>query len=195
MWCIGTLSEEYRHRMYKLLALYAKPLRCDEPVICIDENSLQLIAHSREPLPIAPGAPAKQDYEYVRNGTTNLFVAVQPKAGQRVVWVTAHRGKADFVGFVQALLTDTYASARRVHLMLASEGTTVRRADALRLQPQRLQQGQQLDRLARQVDAMRLLHLHAFGRQATFKWRNLEAFPPRLPPISPPEVTGFRGRP
>ena len=47
MWCIGTLSEEYRHRMYKLLALYAKPLRCDEPVICIDEKSLQLIAQPR----------------------------------------------------------------------------------------------------------------------------------------------------
>lgn len=104
--------------MYKLLALYAKPLRCDEPVICIDEKSLQLPAHCREPLPMVAGAPAKQDYEYVRKGTTNLFVAVEPKAGQRVVSVTARRGKADFVGFVQALLTDTYVAARRVHLVL-----------------------------------------------------------------------------
>ncbi len=118
MWCIGTLTDEYRHRMYKLLALYAKPLHRDEPVICIDEKSLQLLAHSREPLSMVPGAPAKQDYEYVRKGTTNLFVAVEPKAGQRVVSVTAHRGKADFVGFVQALLSDTYATARRVHLVL-----------------------------------------------------------------------------
>ena len=113
MWCIGTLTQEYRRRMYKLLALYAKPLRCDEPVICIDEKSLQLLAHSREPLPIAPGVPAKQDYEYVRKGTTNLFVAVEPKAGQRVVSVTAHRSKTDFVGFVQELLTDTYAARAR----------------------------------------------------------------------------------
>ena len=118
MWCIGTLTEEYRCRMYKLLALYAKPLRCDEPVICIDEKSLQLLAHSREPLLMVPGASAKQDYEYVRKGTTNLFVAVEPKAGQRVVSVTAQRGKADFVGFVQALLTNTYATARKVHLVL-----------------------------------------------------------------------------
>jgi hypothetical protein len=78
MWCIGTLTEEYRRRMYNLLALYAKPLREDEPVICIDEKSLQLLAHSREPLPMVPGAPAKQDYEYARKGTTNLFVAVEP---------------------------------------------------------------------------------------------------------------------
>ncbi len=118
MWCIGTLTEEYRRRMYHLLALYAKPLRDDEPVICIDEKSLQLIAHSREPLPMTRNAPAKQDYEYVRRGTANLFVAVEPKAGQRVVSVTDHRGKTDFVGFVQALLTDTYAAARCVHFVL-----------------------------------------------------------------------------
>ena len=82
MWCIGALTAEYRRRMYGLLALYAKPLLAGEPVICIDEKSLQLLAHSREPVPMAPSAPAKQDCEYVRKGTTNLFVAVEPKAGQ-----------------------------------------------------------------------------------------------------------------
>ena len=71
MWCIGALTEEYRQRMYNLLALYAKPLRHDEPVICIDEKSLQLIGQSREPLPMAAHVAAKQDYEYVRKGTTN----------------------------------------------------------------------------------------------------------------------------
>ena len=118
MWCIGTLTEEYRRRMYDLLALYARPLCDDEPVICIDEKSLQLPAHSRKPLPMVPGARAKQDYEYVRKGTANLFVAVEPKAGQRVVSVTAQRGKVDFVAFVLALLTDTYAAAHKVHLVL-----------------------------------------------------------------------------
>ena len=126
MWCIGTLTEEYRSRMYDLLALYARPLRDDEPVICIDEKSLQLLAHSREPLPMAPSAPTKQDYEYVRKGTTNLFVAVEPKAGQRVVSVTAQRGKVDFVAFVQSLLTDTYATARKVHLVLDNLNTHFR---------------------------------------------------------------------
>ena len=58
------------------------------------------------------------DYEYARNGTTNLFVAVEPKAGQRTVSVTERRGKADFVVFVGDLLTHTYAKARRVHLVL-----------------------------------------------------------------------------
>jgi hypothetical protein len=96
-------------------------------VICIDEKSLQLLAHSREPVPMAPSAPAKQDCEYVRKGTTNLFVAVEPKAGQRTVSVTDHRGKTDFVAFVQTLLTDTYATARRVHLVLDNLNTHFRK--------------------------------------------------------------------
>jgi len=78
---------------------------------------LQFIGHSREPLPITAGAPAKHDYEYTRNGTTNLFVAVEPKAGQRIVSVTERRGKIDFVDFVSGLLTGAYAKARRVHLV------------------------------------------------------------------------------
>ena len=118
MWCIGVLSEEYRQRMYNLLELYARPMCKAEPVICIDEKSMQLIGHSRRPLPMAAGAPAKQDYEYKRNGKTNLFVAVEPKAGQRIVSVTPHRGKVDFVAFAKDLLTGAYAKARKVHLVL-----------------------------------------------------------------------------
>ena len=127
MWCIGTLSEEYRQRMYALLELYARPLSRAEPVICIDEKSLQLLGHSRTPLRMTQGACTKHDYEYTRNGTTNLFVAVEPKAGQRIVSVTQHRGKLDFVTFVGELLTHTYAKARRVHLVLDNLNTHFRK--------------------------------------------------------------------
>ncbi|HWR79050.1 MAG TPA: IS630 family transposase [Pseudomonas sp.] len=127
MWCIGALTQEYRCRMYALLELYAKPASRAEPVICIDEKSLQLIGHSRQPLPMASHSPAKQDYEYVRNGTTNLFVAVEPKAGRRIVSVTAQRGKVDFVAFVGELLTGAYAKARRIHLVLDNLNTHFRR--------------------------------------------------------------------
>lgn len=118
MWCVGSLTEEYRRRMYALLELYAKPMSRAEPVICIDEKSLQLIGHGRAPLPMKVHSPAKVDYEYVRNGTTNLFVAVEPKAGQRIVSVTQRRGKVDFVAFIGELLTNVYAKARRGHLVL-----------------------------------------------------------------------------
>ena len=118
MWCIGELTQEYRQRMYRLLALYEQPFDSREPVVCIDEKSLQLIAHSRPPVPMSPGSPAKDDYEYVRNGTTNLFVAVEPKAGHREVSVTAQRSKPEFVAFVSGLLQGTYATAKRLHLVL-----------------------------------------------------------------------------
>jgi len=126
MWCIGVLTEEYRQRMYALLALYGRPFDPREPVVCIDEKSLQLLAASRPPLPIAPGVLAKDDYEYVRRGTCNLFVAVEPKAGRRRVTVTRRRGKVDFVGFVASLLGGAYAAARRIHLVLDNLNTHFR---------------------------------------------------------------------
>jgi DDE superfamily endonuclease len=128
MWCIGQITQEYRHRMYELLALYAKPFDAREPVVCFDEKSMQLIGHSRTPLPMSPGVIAKHDYEYVRKGTSNLFVAVEPKAGQRVVSVTEQRGKVDFVEFVTELLGGAYATARRVHLVLDNLNTHFRKS-------------------------------------------------------------------
>jgi hypothetical protein len=127
MWCIGQITQEYRQRMYELLALYAQPFDPREPVVCIDEKSLQLIGHSRTPLPMSPGVIAKHDYEYVRRGTSNLFVAVEPKAGQRVVSVTEQRGKVDFVEFITSLLGGVYARARRVHLVLDNLNTHFRK--------------------------------------------------------------------
>jgi hypothetical protein len=130
MWCIAVLTQEYRQRIYALLELYASPLSQTEPVVCIDEKSLQLIAHSRAALPMTARGATKQDYEYVRNGTTNLFVAVEiePKGGQRIVEVTAQRGKIDFVAFVGDLLTHAYAKARRVHLVLDNLNTHFRKS-------------------------------------------------------------------
>lgn len=123
MWCIGQITEEYRQRMYELLALYAQPFNPREPVVCIDEKSLQLLSHSRAPLPMAPGVARKEDYEYVRRGTSNLFVAVEPKAGTRMVTVTDQRGKADFVAFISSLLTGVYAAARRIHIVVDNLNT------------------------------------------------------------------------
>lgn len=127
MWCIGALTEEYRQRMYDLLDLYARPFHPKEPVVCLDEKSKQLLRDSRAPLPIRPGTPARQDYEYVRGGTCNLFVAVEPKGRRRTVLVTDRRAKPDFVAFVQYLLNKVYAKARRVHLVMDNLNTHFRK--------------------------------------------------------------------
>lgn len=126
MWCIGVLSAQYRQRMYDLLALYARPFRNKEPVVCVDEKSKQLLRDARIPVAAKPGALAKVDYEYARAGTCNLFVAVEPKGGRRTVAVTDHRTKIDFVAFVEHLLKHVYSKARCVHLVLDNLNTHFR---------------------------------------------------------------------
>jgi hypothetical protein len=118
MWCIGRISEEYRERIYDLLTLYARPYERSEPIICVDEKSKQLLEHTRPVLLGRCGILRKEDYEYRRAGTCNLFVAVEPQGGQRQVQVTARRTKHDFVGFIRHLVDTVYATARRVHLVL-----------------------------------------------------------------------------
>jgi transposase len=127
MWCIGNITEIYRQRMYDLLDLYARPFRSDEPVVCIDEKSKQLLADARQPLPMRPGMATRQDYEYKRNGNCNLFVAVEPKGGRRTVLVTDRRAKLDFVAFVRYLLEHVYATAHRIHLVLDNLNTHFRK--------------------------------------------------------------------
>jgi len=126
MWCIGRITAEYRERMYDLLGLYAKPYDPSEPVVCLDEKSKQLLEQTRQPLPATPGQVAKEDYEYKRAGTRNLFVAVEPKAGHREVEVTRRRTKPDFVAFVQYLAQEVYTQARKIHLVLDNLNTHFR---------------------------------------------------------------------
>jgi hypothetical protein len=126
MWCIGRITAEYRERMYDLLGLYAQPYDPAQPVVCLDEKSKQLLQQTRSPLPATAGQMAKEDYEYKRAGTRNLFVAVEPKGGHREVEVTGRRTKADFVAFVQFLALEVYAQARKIHLVLDNLNTHFR---------------------------------------------------------------------
>jgi hypothetical protein len=57
MWCVARITVEYRERMYALLDLYAKPYDAEEPVICLDEKSKQLLADKRQPVEMEPGRP------------------------------------------------------------------------------------------------------------------------------------------
>lgn len=126
MWCIGRITEQYRERMYDVLGLYAKPYDATEPVVCLDEKSKQLLEQTRRPLAACPGQIAKEDYEYRRVGTRNLFVAVEPRAGHREVAVTLRRTKRDFVEFVRHLVLGVYATARLIHLVLDNLNTHFR---------------------------------------------------------------------
>lgn len=126
MWCIGRITTEYRERMYSLLGVYARPYNAQEPVICVDEKSKQLLRQTRTPLLLRPGQCARQDYEYKRSGTRNIFMAVEPKGGHRLVQVTLRRTKVDFVSFVKHLVETVYATAVTVHLVLDNLNTHFR---------------------------------------------------------------------
>jgi DDE superfamily endonuclease len=89
--------------MEDVLEVYARPLDEKRPVVCVDEGGKQLIGDVREPLPVRPGEPAKQDYEYQRNGMANLFVAVEPLSGWRHVEVTQRKTAVDFAHFLRLL--------------------------------------------------------------------------------------------
>lgn len=123
MWCIGKLTPAYRARMYDVIDLYHRPYKREEPVVCVDEKSKQLLADTRVAIAPKAGASGKQDYEYERRGTRNLFVAVEPLAGWRQVQMTTHRKKADFVGLIRQLLQGRYRRARKVHLVLDNLNT------------------------------------------------------------------------
>ncbi len=116
MWCIPTLDAPYIKRMNDLLDLYAKPYDPEEPVVCVDEKSKQLIEDVRPSLPVAPGQGQRVDYHYKRHGTQNIFVAVEPKAGQRITQVTQRRKRQDYAPFLAEVLAQ-YPDATKVHIV------------------------------------------------------------------------------
>lgn len=124
MWCIGKITAVYRERMYDLLDLYAKPYNPKQPVICTDEKSKQLLQNKKSPIPLTPGRTERYDYEYRRNGTRNIFVAVEPKAGWRKAVMTRHRKKPDFARFIRDLIkVRRYRTVDKIHLVLDNLNT------------------------------------------------------------------------
>lgn len=109
--------------MYRLLDLYAQEYDPRFPVVCMDEKSKQLIMDVRGTLAMKPGSPAKYDYEYKRNGTRNIFVAVEPLAGKRTMKVTHTRKKGDFAHFIKELVDQDYQQAQKVKLVLDNLNT------------------------------------------------------------------------
>ena len=109
--------------MEDVLQVYHRPHDPQRPVVCMDEASKQLIAEVREPLPARPGSVAKEDSEYERRGTANIFMAVEPLAGKRTVQITDRRTKTDWALFIQYLLLTVYPEATVVVLVMDNLNT------------------------------------------------------------------------
>jgi hypothetical protein len=119
MWCIPPKqSAEFVYHMEDVLEVYHRPYDPKRPVLCIDETSKQLVGEARTPLPLGPGMVERYDYEYMRHGVANLFLACEPLAGWRHIAVTEHRGRVDWAGFIRSLLDGRYRDAERVVLVM-----------------------------------------------------------------------------
>ena len=109
--------------MEDVLEVYHRPYDARRPLVCLDEASRQLIGEVAQPLPARPGQPARVDYEYVRNGTANLFMLSEPLLGWRHVEVTERRTARDFAEVVRWLVEDVHDEAERVVLVVDNLNT------------------------------------------------------------------------
>lgn len=103
--------------MEDVLEVYARPYDPKRPVVCLDEKSKELHDHLREPLLIKPGREQRQDSQYVRNGTANLFLWVEPLIGRRGVRVTKRRTSVDFAHELRLLVEVDYPEAEKIVLV------------------------------------------------------------------------------
>ena len=103
--------------------LYEEEYDADRPVVCFDETSKQLVAHTRTPIEAGPGRPKRIDYEYKRKGTRNLFIFCEPKGGWRHIEVTERRTSVDFAEQMRWLVDESYPDAGLIRLVLDNLNT------------------------------------------------------------------------
>jgi hypothetical protein len=103
--------------MEDVLEVYKLPYDPRYPVVCMDEASKQLVGEVRLPLEAQPGRVRRQDNEYERKGTCNLFMFFEPLRGWRHVWVTGQRRKVEWAWCIQELLDVYYPGALKIRLV------------------------------------------------------------------------------
>ena len=104
--------------MEDVLDVYQRPYDPLRPVVCLDETSRQVLADTRDPLPVAPGRPARHDPEYERKGVVNCFLVSEPLRGRRHVRLSARRTRIDWAHCVQQLSDGQYPETERIVLVM-----------------------------------------------------------------------------
>ena len=115
-------NADFAAAMERVLDVYRRPYDAAFPVVCMDETPRQLIGETREPVPAAPGRPAREDYEYRRCGSCNVFMATEPLAGRRMTKVTARRTKTDWAHFLNDI-AERHRDAKRITLVMDNLNT------------------------------------------------------------------------
>lgn len=104
--------------MERVLDVYKKPYNSEYPVVCMDESPKQLVEEGRKSLAMKPGQEARVDYEYVRKGVVNIFMANEPLQGKRFVEVTEFKTKKDWALFVKKIADEQYPQAKKITLVM-----------------------------------------------------------------------------
>ena len=107
---------EFVAAMEEVLQTYTRPYDAQRPVLCMDEQPVQLLKETRVPIPATKRHPRRVDYEYERAGVASIFMFCEPLAGWRQVTVRPKRTKIDWAKEVEELLRTRYASADKVVL-------------------------------------------------------------------------------
>jgi transposase len=118
MWCIPKVDAEFVARMEDVLGLYAERPDPRRPVVCFDETPRQLIGEERVPVRAEPGKRRRYDYEYVRNGTANVFMFVDANRSWRHAKVTDRRTCLDFADCMRDLVDVHYPCAEKIRVVL-----------------------------------------------------------------------------
>jgi hypothetical protein len=103
--------------MEDVLGVYTRPYDPRRPQVCLDETSRQLLGEVTPPRPVAPGRPARQDYEYERRGVCNVFLVCEPLRGWRHVTVSERRTRIDWAHCIKELVDDCYPDAEQLVLV------------------------------------------------------------------------------
>ena len=109
--------------MEDVLETYALPYDPTIPMICMDEQPVQLLGEKLKPISMKPGKPRKEDYEYIRNGTCSIFVFTEPLGGWRHVTAKERRTKRDWAMQIEELLEVHYPDAERIRLIMDNLNT------------------------------------------------------------------------
>ena len=108
---------EFVAHMEEVLETYAQPYAARVPVVCMDEQPIQLLKETRVPMAATKDHPRRVDYEYERAGTASIFMFCAPLSGWRQVTVRERRTKIDWALEVEELLRTRYAAAEKVILI------------------------------------------------------------------------------
>jgi len=114
---------EFVAHMEEVLETYAKPYNPEHPVLCMDEQPVQLLKETRVPIETTKDHGRRVDYEYERNGTASIFMFAEPLSGFRQATARPQRTKADWALEVAQILDTRYANCEKVTLVLDNLNT------------------------------------------------------------------------